>query len=160
MLSITLVCVGTLKEPYLREALAEYQKRLSAYCRFTVTELKESPLPDKPAAADIDRALSAEAERILAAMPPRAYKVALCVEGKARTSEQMAELIANAANQGYSELAFLIGSSHGLHERVKAACDLRLSVSQMTFPHQLMRVLMGEILYRSLAILHGSPYHK
>lgn len=159
MLHIKLIATGNLKESYLREALAEYQKRLSAYARTEILELKEYRLPDNPSPAEINTALEREADAILAAIPPRAYTVALCVEGKQLSSEALAEKL-SAVMQQSGELVLIIGSSHGLAPRVKAAADFRLSVSALTFPHQLMRVLLLETVYRSLSILHGGKYHK
>ena len=159
MLHIKLIATGNLKESYLREALAEYQKRLSAYARTEILELKEYRLPDNPSPAEINTALEREADAILAAIPPRAYTVALCVEGKQLSSEALAEKL-SAVMQQSGELVLIIGSSHGLAPRVKAAADFKLSVSALTFPHQLMRVLLLETVYRSLSILHGGKYHK
>ncbi|MBR7181907.1 MAG: 23S rRNA (pseudouridine(1915)-N(3))-methyltransferase RlmH [Clostridia bacterium] len=159
MLHIKLIATGNLKESYLREALAEYQKRLSAYARTEILELKEYRLPDNPSPAEISTALEREADAILAAIPPRAYTVALCVEGKQLSSEELAEKL-SAVMQQSGELVLIIGSSHGLAPRVKAAADFKLSVSALTFPHQLMRVLLLETVYRSLSILHGGKYHK
>ena len=159
MLHIKLIVLGNLKEAYWREAVAEYQKRLSAFARTEITELKEFRLPDTPSTAEITAALEKEADAVLAAIPPRAFTVALCVEGKQLSSEQLAQKLADVMQQT-GELALIIGSSHGLSPRVKAAADLRLSVSALTFPHQLMRVLLLETVYRSLSILNGSKYHK
>ena len=159
MLHIKLIATGNLKESYLREALAEYQKRLSAYARTEIVELKEHRLPDNPSPAEIQTALEREADAILSAIPPRAYVMALCVEGKQLSSEALATQLATVM-QNSGELVLIIGSSHGLAPRVKAAADFRLSVSALTFPHQLMRVLLLETVYRSLSILHGGKYHK
>ena len=159
MLRIKLITVGTLKESYLREAVHEYEKRLSAYAKVEILELKEGRVAENPSAADISAVLEKEADAILAAIPPRAYTVALCVEGQQRSSEQLATLLEDAMSRS-SDLCLVIGSSHGLSPRVKKAADYRLSVSALTFPHQLMRVLLLETVYRSLSILHGSKYHK
>ena len=159
MLHIKLITVGTLKESYLRAAVAEYEKRLGAYARVEIAELKEARVADDPSPAEITAALEKEADAILAAVPPRAYTVALCVEGVQRSSEQLAALLDEAMTRS-SSLCLIIGSSHGLAPRVKKAADYRLSVSALTFPHQLMRVLLLETVYRSLSILHGGKYHK
>ena len=159
MLHIKLITVGNLKERYWRDAVAEYEKRLGAYGKVEILELKECRVTDDPGTAEINMALEKEADAILAAIPPRAYTIALCVEGKPRTSEQLAELLQDAMNRS-ATLCLVIGSSHGLAPRVKQAADYRLSVSALTFPHQLMRVLLLETVYRSLSILHGSKYHK
>ncbi len=159
MLRIKLISIGNLKESYLREAVAEYAKRLGALAKLEQCELKEVRLPDNPSAGEIGAALEREAEAVLAAIPPRAFVAALCVEGKQLSSEELATTL-SAVMQQSGELCLVIGSSHGLSPAVKARADLRLSVSRLTFPHQLMRVLLLETVYRSLSILHGSKYHK
>ncbi|MBE6595184.1 MAG: 23S rRNA (pseudouridine(1915)-N(3))-methyltransferase RlmH [Ruminococcaceae bacterium] len=159
MLHVKLIVLGSLKEAYWREAVAEYEKRLGAFAKVEILELKEYRLPDAPGAAEIEVALEKEAEAVLAAIPPRAFTVALCVEGKQLSSEELATKLSDVMRDNGS-LSLIIGSSHGLSPRVKAAADLRLSVSKLTFPHQLMRVLLLETVYRSLSILHGTKYHK
>ena len=159
MIGFTLITVGTLKEDYLRRAVAEYEKRLGAYCRPSIVELKEVKLPDSPSKSEIDSALDSEAEKILAAIPSRAYKVALCVEGRQMSSEKLAETI-ESASMTHSDICFIIGSSYGLSQRVKKAADLRLSFSELTFPHQLMRVICAEAVYRAFTIIKGTRYHK
>jgi 23S rRNA (pseudouridine1915-N3)-methyltransferase len=159
MLRIRLIVTGSLKEAYWRNAVAEYEKRLGAYARVEIVELKESRLPESPSDTEIATALAREAEAVLAAIPPRAYTVALCVEGKQLSSEQLSQKL-DTVMQNYGDLCLIIGSSHGLDPRVKAAADLRLSVSALTFPHQMMRVILLETVYRSLSILHGARYHK
>lgn len=159
MLNLTLIAVGNLKEPYLRDAAAEYEKRLQAYCKPQIVALKEARLSEAPSAGEIAAALTAEGKQILAAIPPKAYRIALCVEGKQLSSEELAERLGQIG-QTHGAVCFIIGSSYGLAPEVKAACDLRLSVSRLTLPHQLMRVLLLETTYRSLGILAGSKYHK
>ena len=159
MLRIRLIVTGSLKEAYWRNAVAEYEKRLGAYARVEIVELKESRLPESPSDTEIATALAREAEAVLAAIPLRAYTVALCVEGKQLSSEQLSQKL-DTVMQNYGDLCLIIGSSHGLDPRVKAAADLRLSVSALTFPHQMMRVILLETVYRSLSILHGARYHK
>lgn len=159
MLHIKLITVGNLKEAYLRAAVAEYEKRLGAYARVEIVERKEARVSENPSQAEIDAALEREADDILAQIPKRATVVALCVEGKQLSSEELADTLADVMRES-GELCLVIGSSHGLSPRVKQAANLRLSVSRLTFPHQLMRVLLLETLYRSLSILHGSRYHK
>ncbi len=159
LINVKLIALGNLKEGYLREAFSEYAKRLSAFSRFECVELKEYRLPDSPSPTEIDTALEDEAKRILSLLSPRAYKIALCIEGKQFSSEELSKKIDEAAERT-SEIIFIIGSSHGLSEKVKAACDLRLSISKMTFPHQLMRVVMAEAIYRSFSISKGTKYHK
>ena len=159
MLHIRLIALGNLKEAYWRGAVAEYEKRLGAYARIEIVELKECRLPEGPCATEIEAALEREADAILAAIPPRSFAVALCVEGKQLTSQELAAQL-DAVMQQSGSLCLIIGSSHGLSPRVKATADLRLSVSKLTFPHQMMRVLLLETVYRSLSILHGAKYHK
>ena len=159
MLNVTFITVGNLKESYLREAVAEYTKRMSAFCRPNIIELKEVKVPDSPSEVEINAALSAEAEKILASIPPRAYKIAMCVEGKQLSSEELASAI-DKASMEHSDVCFIIGSSHGLAPEVKSACNLRLSVSKLTFPHQLMRAILAEAVYRAFTIIKGTKYHK
>ncbi|MEE0970412.1 MAG: 23S rRNA (pseudouridine(1915)-N(3))-methyltransferase RlmH [Clostridia bacterium] len=159
MITVKLITVGNLKEGYLREAEAEYAKRLGAFCQFESVQLKEARLPDKPSESDIENALSSEAKAILGELSPRSYKIAMCVEGGQKTSEELASLIEKATSE-HSEICFVIGSSHGLHESVKNACDMRFSVSKLTFPHQLMRVILLEAVYRGFNIIKGTKYHK
>ena len=159
MLRIRLIVTGNLKESYWREAVAEYAKRLGAYAQLDIVELKEERVKDNPSQKEIDAVLQKEGDAVLAAIPPRAFVVALCVEGKQQSSEELAETLASSM-QTHGEIALIIGSSHGLCPKVKAAAHLKLSVSKLTFPHQMMRVLLLETVYRSLSILNGSKYHK
>lgn len=159
MLSVKLITVGTLKESYWRDAVAEYEKRLCAFCRIQIAELKEERVGDNPTEGEIRQALEKEADRILEQIPPRAYPIALCVEGKQLDSEELAAKLSQIA-ENTSEVCLIIGSSHGLADRVKNACRMRLSVSRLTFPHQLMRVILLEALYRGFHIQKGTKYHK
>lgn len=159
MLNVTVITVGNLKEGYLREASAEYEKRLNCFCKPEVIQLKEAKLPDSPTDGQISAALTAEGKQILAAMPPRAYRIAMCVEGQQMTSEQLAQRLEDIS-QTHGSVCLVIGSSYGIAPEVKAACDLRLSVSKLTFPHQLMRVILLEAVYRALGISKGTKYHK
>ena len=159
MATVKFISVGTLKEDYLRDAVAEYHKRLSGFCKVEDINIKESRLPQDPSDKEIARALDEEGKQIIAAMGNRAYKIALCVEGKQFSSPELAEKIENAfANS--SEICFVIGSSHGLSNEMKAAADLKLSFSKLTFPHQLMRVVLAEAIYRCMTIIKGTKYHK
>lgn len=159
MVHVKLIALGTLKEAYLRDAAAEYEKRLGAFCRFELVQLKEERLSDDPSEGEIHKALEKEATAILAQIPPRAYCVAMCVEGKQLSSEELAEKMA-AIEREAGEVCFIIGSSYGMAPEVKARADLRLSVSKLTFPHQLMRVLLLEAIYRAFNIRKGTRYHK
>lgn len=155
-MNVTVIHVGDLKEEYYAEAVKEYEKRLCRFCRVKTVLIKEEKLPDKPSDNAIKAALDAEGKKILDAIPERSYKIALCVEGKQLSSEEFAKVISDAEK----DITFIIGSSHGLSEQVKSACDLRLSVSKMTFPHRLMRVILAEQIYRAFSINAGSSYHK
>ena len=159
MLTLRIITVGTLKEGYWREAISEYEKRLCAFCKPQIVQIKEARLGDDPSQGEIDAALADEGKRILAAVPPRAYKIALCVEGKQFSSEELAQRLDGVLAEN-GNLCLIIGSSYGLSNTVKEACDLRLSVSKLTFPHQMMRVLLLEVLYRCFGILKGTKYHK
>lgn len=159
MITVKLISVGNLKEDYLKKAFAEYEKRLSGLCRFEAVELKEHKLGDNPSDTEILSALDEESRRILPLLTPKAYKIALCVEGTQFSSEEFAKII-NTASLSHSEIVFVIGSSFGLSDKVKAACDLKLSLSKMTFPHQLFRVIIAESIYRTFNILKGTKYHK
>ena len=156
---ITIITVGTLKEDYLKDAVTEYKKRLSQYARVEEINIKEERIADEDSKAEVARALALEGERIIAAMPKDAAKIALCVEGKQYDSPALAALIGKM-NDERGKIALVIGSSHGLSEEVKRECSVRLSVSSLTFPHQLMRVVLFEALYRSFTILAGKKYHK
>ena len=159
MISVKIISVGNLKEAYLRDAAAEYEKRLGGFCRFTAVALKEERIPDSPSQNEIDSALKKEAEKILEQLPKRAYKIAMCVEGDQLSSEGLAKKI-DSAGTTHGEICFVIGSSHGLDPSVKQACDTRLSISKLTFPHQLMRVILLEAVYRAFNIIKGTHYHK
>ena len=159
MLSVKIITVGSLKESYLKEAIAEYAKRLSAFCELEIVELKEYKLPDSPSDGEIEKALAEEAERIKKVIPPKAYKIALCVEGKQLSSEELAKKIEETTLTNAS-VCLIIGSSHGIDASLKAICDYRLSISKLTFPHQLMRVMLLEIIYRAMNIIKGTKYHK
>ena len=159
-MNIEVVCIGKLKEKYWRDAVNEYARRLGRYCRFHITELKESRLPSNPSAADEENVKKTEGEYLLGAVKERAYIVALDVHGKQLSSEEMASGMEKHMNAGTSEIAFLIGGSLGLSQDVLRKADSRLSFSRMTFPHQMMRVILAEQIYRSFKIIHHETYHK
>lgn len=160
MQKVSIICVGKMKEKFYIEAAAEYGKRLSRFCKLEIIELPEDRLPEDPSKAQIDAALAKEAETIRAKLPSGAMIVAMCVEGKTRSSEELAALMAQSANQGGSHVVFLIGGSFGLHPSVKALAAVKLSMSPMTFPHHLARVMLLEQIYRAYQINAGSKYHK
>ena len=159
MTEITFISVGTLKEKYLTEAVSEYKKRLSQYARVDEINIKEERIVDEDNSHEIDRALDEEASRILAAVPKGSRLIALCIEGKEYDSVGLSQLIGRHSDE-CGRITFVIGSSHGLSPKVKSAADSRVSFSKMTFPHQLMRVILFEALYRSFTILAGKKYHK
>lgn len=159
MTHLTIISVGTLKEDYLKDAVSEYKKRLSQYARVEEINIKEEAIKNEDSIAEINRALDVEAEKIISAIPKDSYKIALCVEGKQFDSPALAHIVSEA-NDSTGKITLVIGSSHGLSEKVKSECKLRLSVSKMTFPHQLMRVILFEALYRSFTIIAGKKYHK
>ena len=159
MANLTIISVGTLKEDFLKDAVSEYKKKLSQYARVDEINIKEELIRDEESDSEITRALECEGEKILSAVPRGAKLIALCVEGKQYDSPDLARII-GGFNDECGKIALVIGSSHGLSEKVKRAADLRLSVSKMTFPHQLMRVILLEALYRSFTIIAGKRYHK
>ena len=160
MLKIKLLTTGALSEKYWEDACSEYIKRLGAYCSFSEECFKEVRLPQNPGTAEINAALAAEGKRILCAVPSRAMLVALCVEGREYSSPELSAMIDGAAVNGTSEIVFVIGSSYGLSPEVKARADVKLSMSRLTFPHQLARVMLLETVYRALDISRGGKYHK
>ncbi len=159
-MNVQLICVGKLKEKFWMEAAAEYQKRLGAFCSLTVTELPEEKLPAEPSQAQIDAALRKEAQAIAQRIPQGAWTVCLCIEGKAQSSEDLAGLLRRFETDSAKQLVFLIGGSFGLDEELKARCRTRLSMSPMTFPHHLARIMALEQIYRAFSINAGSRYHK
>ena len=162
MREIHILCVGKLKEKFYQDACAEYMKRLSGYCRLTMTEIPETKLPKNPSQAQIDAALAKEAQKIRDKLPPRAYTAALCIEGRLYSSHDRAMLVVTDGSlvSPPPRICFLIGGSYGLDEKLKAECGYRLSMSPMTFPHHLARVMLLEQIYRSFKIEEGSSYHK
>ena len=160
MLTVKLICVGKMRERFYIDAFEEYRKRLGAYCRFECREVGEQRLSDRPSEAEITAALSREAQEIECQIPQDAFVVALCVEGREIPSEAMADLIVDRENSGKPKLCFLVGGSYGLSDCIKNRADFKLSMSKMTFPHHLARVMLAEQLYRGYKIRGGSRYHK
>ena len=160
MLNVKLICVGKMREKFYIDAFEEYRKRLQAYCRPELLEIPEQRLGERPAEKEISAALAREGQEILKAVPADAYLVALCVEGRQMPSEGIAALIRERENSGRPRLCFVIGGSFGLAEAVKQRADRRLSMSEMTFPHHLARVMLIEQVYRGFKINEGSQYHK
>lgn len=160
MLNIRVICVGKLGEKFWKQACDEYEKRLGAYCKLEIVELPEQRLPDLPSAGQIEAALKKERELIEAKIPAGAAVIAMCIEGKTMPSEDFADWIGRKMVSGSSRLAILIGGSCGMDEGLKRRADLRLSMSPMTFPHHLARVMVLEQVYRALNINAGGKYHK
>ena len=157
-MNINLIVIGKLKEDYLRNACAEYIKRLGRYCTFTLHELNECRLSDNPSEKEIAAALKKEGEQIR--RYAKGFIVPMCIEGKQLSSEELSEKIMDTGVGGESTVTFIIGSSYGLDPEIKAIGSLKLSMSKMTFPHQLARVMLLEQIYRSFQIAEGGKYHK
>ncbi len=160
MLQINILYVGNIKDKFYAEAVKEYEKRLSAFCKIKNIELKEEKPPENPSDAEIALVIKKEGDRLLEALPKKGYKIALCVEGTQISSEELAKKISAVTISGDSEITFIIGGAFGMDERVKKATDYRLSISKMTFTHRMMRVILAEQIYRALNILSGGNYHK
>ena len=161
MYNVTVLCVGKLKEKFYIDASEEYLKRLSRYCKLNLIELKEERLSENPSQAQIDAALAKEADAIRSKLPANSSMIAMCIEGKLRSSEEMAKLISSWSTNGSGKhLVFLIGSCFGLHPSIKKEAWVQLSMSPMTFPHHLARVMLLEQIYRSFQIMEGTKYHK
>ena len=160
MFEITLIAMGKLKEKFYLSAAAEYEKRMKGYCSFKILELPEVRLPEDPSPAEISAGLEKEAEMILSKIPRGAWLCVFTPEGKLLSSEALADKISDIKLSGKSSACFLIGSSFGMSQRIKDKADFRLSMSPMTFPHHLARIMVLEQLYRAEAIQAGSKYHK
>lgn len=160
MFDITLICMGKLKEKFYLSAAAEYEKRLKGYCNFHLIELPEVRLPEAPSPAEISAGLDKEGELILAKIPKGSWFCIFTPEGKLLSSEELAGKLKDAKISGKSSVCFLIGSSYGISPKIKQIADFKLSMSPMTFPHHLARIMVMEQLYRAEAIQSGSKYHK
>lgn len=159
-MNITVIALGKLKENYLKDAVSEYSKRISAYGKLNIIELNPIRLSENPSQTEIDNALSKEAEEIKKKIPNNSYVFSLCIEGKEKSSEAFAKAISDATLNGKSNIVFIIGSSFGLSPEIKNLSDFKLSFSPMTFPHQLMRVMLLEQIYRAFQINNNGKYHK
>lgn len=160
MFEITLIAMGKLKEKFYLSAAAEYEKRMKGFCQFKLLELPEVRLPDNPSPAEIQAGLEKETEMILTKIPKGSWFCTLTPEGKMLSSDALADKLASVKNSGKSSACFLIGSSFGIAQRIKDKADFKLSMSPMTFPHHLARIMVLEQLYRAEAIQAGSKYHK
>lgn len=159
-MKITVLCVGKIKERYFRDAISEYSKRLGRYCKLEICEVADEKTPDGASRALEDAILEKEAGRLLAKLPKDAYTIALAIEGKKLDSVSLAKNVEQLGVLGNSHLVFIIGGSLGLHASILHGADFLLSFSDMTFPHQLMRVILLEQIYRGFRITAGEPYHK
>ena len=157
---ITILTVGKIKEPYLREAVQEYSKRLGRYCRLEILETADEKTPDQLETAAAQQVRQREGERLLKRLPADSYVITLEILGRQLSSEKVAQKIDNLAVQGISHIVFVIGGSLGLGRNIREKSDFALSFSEMTYPHQLMRVILLEQIYRSYRIINGEPYHK
>ena len=159
-MKIRIVTVGKVKEKYYRDAIAEYNKRLSKYCNLEIVEVADEMTPAGASIVEEDKIKEKEAERILKHIPDNSYVIALAIEGKKIDSVRFSQFISNLGVQGKSDLSFVIGGSLGLHKSVMARSNYAISFSDMTFPHQLMRVILLEQIYRGFRIANNEPYHK
>ena len=160
MIKITILCVGKLKEEYWRQACAEYSKRMTRFADFSIIEVNEERMPDEPSQAQIENTLRKEGERLIAKMPSGSAVIPMCIEGRQYDSPSLAAEIEDLASAGYSHIFFVIGGSWGLSDEVKKCAKIKLSMSKMTFPHQLARVMLCEQIYRAFQISGGGKYHK
>ena len=160
MQRVTVLCVGKLKEKFYTDAAAEYVKRLQRYCKLDIVELPEYRLPEEPSPAEIQKALQTEGAAIRERLPKGGAVVALCIEGKPCSSEELSRRIIDFGVQGKTQITFLIGGSVGLDESLKQQADWRLSMSPMTFPHHMARIMLLEQIYRAYQIAGGAKYHK
>ncbi len=161
MIKINIICIGKIKEKYFTDAIAEYAKRLTAFCKFNIVELSEERIKSNtPNQSQIDEVISYEGKRIMQKIAPSDYVVAMCIEGKLMSSEELSKLIDSASVSGKSTVDFIIGGSYGLDDLVKKRADVRLSMSKMTFPHQMARMILSEQIYRAFEISSNGKYHK
>lgn len=159
-MNIDIICVGNIKEKYFLDAISEYKKRLKPYVNIQIIEVDEYKLPNKHSQNQIDEGMQKEAENLLSKIKQKSYIIPLCIEGKQMDSEEFADKIEKITVDGYSDICFIIGGSNGLDNSIKLKADFKLSFSKMTFPHQLMRVVLMEQIYRAFRILRNEPYHK
>ncbi|HBM98786.1 MAG TPA: 23S rRNA (pseudouridine(1915)-N(3))-methyltransferase RlmH [Ruminococcus sp.] len=161
MIRINIICIGKIKEKYFTDAIAEYSKRLTAFCKFAITELNEEKIrSNTPNQSQIQEVLNSEGKRILQKIGTGDYVVAMCIEGKLMSSEELSKVIDNVSLSGKSTVDFIIGGSYGLSNEVKSRANLKLSMSKMTFPHQMARMILSEQVYRAFEISSNGKYHK
>lgn len=159
-MKIKLITVGKLKEKYLKDGIAEYVKRLGRFAKFELIELADEKTPDRASQSENDQILSKEGDRIAAKIADRDYVIVLAIEGKQYASEEFSQLLADVTVKGYSDITFIIGGSLGLDPSIKKRANALLSFGKLTLPHQLMRLVLVEQIYRAFMIQQGSPYHK
>jgi 23S rRNA (pseudouridine1915-N3)-methyltransferase len=160
MMNVQLIVLGKLKEKYMKDFSNEYEKRLSAYCKLTVTELEPVKLSDNPSQSEIDNALNKETQMIMVKIPKNSYVFSMCIEGKQMSSEELSQKLDDIALSGKSTVVFIIGSSFGLSDEIKKMSDFKFSMSKMTFPHKLARIMLTEQIYRGFSISNNGKYHK
>ncbi len=160
MMNVQLIVLGKLKEKYMKDFAAEYEKRLSAYCKMTVTELEPVKLSDNPSQSEIENALTKETKMIKDKIPKNSYVFSMCIEGKQMSSEELSQKLEDIALSGKNSVVFIIGSSFGLSNEIKQMSDFKFSMSKMTFPHKLARIMLTEQLYRGFSISNNGKYHK
>ena len=158
-MNITVICVGKLKEKYLKEAVSEYSKRLSRFVKFDIVELPDCKIPENASPAQNLEVLEKEGELILSKIKPGAYTIAMCIEGKQLSSEEFSKKLSDI-QMSSSNIVFIIGGSLGLSDRVKKSASMHLSFGKITLPHQLMRVILAEQIYRGFKIINNESYHK
>lgn len=159
-MNIEILCVGKLKEKYFKQGIEEYIKRLRPYANVSIVEVADEKAPESLSEAEIEQVKTAEGERLLKKLPDSSYAIVLAIQGKQMPSEAFAEKIRELATYGQSDIAFIIGGSNGLSDTVLRRADFQLSFSKFTFPHQLMRLILVEQIYRAFKIMRGEPYHK
>lgn len=160
MINVNLIVLGRLKEKYMKDFSAEYEKRLSAFCKLNITELEPVRLSDNPSQTEIENALTRETQMIMGKIPKNSYVFAMCIEGKQLSSEELSEKLQDIALSGKSNITFIIGSSFGLAKEIKQMADFKFSMSKMTFPHKLARIMLTEQIYRAFSINSNGKYHK
>ncbi len=160
MMNVQLIVLGKLKEKYMKDFASEYEKRLSAYCKMTVVELEPVKLSDNPSQSEIDNALTKETKMIKEKIPKSSYVFSMCIEGKQMSSEELSQKFEDIALSGKNNVVFIIGSSFGLSNEIKQMSDFKFSMSKMTFPHKLARIMLTEQIYRGFSISHNGKYHK
>lgn len=160
MMNINFIVIGKLKEKYMKDFSAEYEKRLSGYCKLTVTELEPVKLSDNPSEQEIKNALTKETQMIKAKILKNSFVFSMCIEGKQMSSEELSKKLEDIALTGKNNITFIIGSSFGLSDEIKQMSDYKFSMSKMTFPHKLARIMLTEQVYRALSITNNAKYHK